>query len=137
MFLTIATRRGPISLRSRSSVKRNAGAPQLNAYGPVPSLSFSATPTACTSSCHSPADRHRPAGLAHDLFAVGLGQMPNAEICKRRIAERHGGRRQLIFLEARNRCKVSELGQSIGQPRNGRLWQVGSGGDLLIAEKPV
>src|ERR1700730_14650734 len=31
MFLTIATRRGPISLRSRSSVKRNAGAPQLNA----------------------------------------------------------------------------------------------------------
>src|SRR6267143_6919538 len=35
MVLTIATRRGPISLRSRSSVKRNAGAPQLNAYGPV------------------------------------------------------------------------------------------------------
>ena len=31
MFLTIATRRGPISLRNRSSVKRNAGAPQLNA----------------------------------------------------------------------------------------------------------
>ena len=31
MFLTIATRRGPISLRSRSSVKRNAGAPQLKA----------------------------------------------------------------------------------------------------------
>ena len=31
MFLTIATRRGPISLRNRSSVKRNAGAPQLKA----------------------------------------------------------------------------------------------------------
>ena len=31
IFLTIATRRGPISLRSRSSVKRNAGAPQLKA----------------------------------------------------------------------------------------------------------
>src|SRR3979411_195171 len=31
MFLTIATRRGPISLRSRYSVKRNAGAPQLKA----------------------------------------------------------------------------------------------------------
>src|ERR1700693_1589667 len=31
MFLTIATRRGPISLRNLSSVKRNAGAPQLNA----------------------------------------------------------------------------------------------------------
>ncbi len=28
----------------------------VTAYGPVPSLSFNATPTACTSSCHSPAE---------------------------------------------------------------------------------
>ena len=31
MFLTIVTRRGPMSLSKRSSVKRNAGAPQLKA----------------------------------------------------------------------------------------------------------
>src|SRR6185436_14710505 len=60
MFLTIATRRGPISLRNRSSVKRNAGAPQLKAYGPVPSFNLSATPTAATSSCHSPAEIVKP-----------------------------------------------------------------------------
>src|ERR1035437_9643760 len=63
--------------------------------------------------------------------------MPNAEIRKGGIAERHGRGRQLIFLEPRNRCKVAQLGQGIGQPRNGRLWQVGTGRDLLIAKKPV
>ena len=83
------------------------------------------------------ADRDRAAGLAHHFLAKRFGQMPNAEIGKRGIAERHGRRRQLILLEPRNRCKVAELGQGVGQPRNGWLRQVGAGRDLLIAEKPV
>ena len=84
------------------------------------------------------ADRDRAAGLrASTSSRKGFGQMPNAEIGERGIAERHRRRRQLIFLEPRNRCKIAELGQRVGQPRNGRLRQVGAGRDLLIAEKPV
>src|SRR6185437_6604936 len=55
------------------------------------------------------ADGHRAAGRAHDFLAIGLGQMPNAEIGQRGIAERHGRWRKLILLEPRNRCKVAEL----------------------------
>src|SRR5271169_929809 len=83
------------------------------------------------------ADRHRSAGLAHQFFTKGLGQMTNAEICKRRIAKRHRRGRELIFLEPGNRCKVAELGEGIGQPRDGWLWQIGAGRNLLIAKKPV
>src|SRR5216684_8174540 len=36
------------------------------------------------------ADRDRAAGFAHDFLAVGLGQMPNPEIGKGGIPERHG-----------------------------------------------
>ena len=36
------------------------------------------------------ADRDRAAGLAHDFLAVGFGQMPNAEIGKGGIPQRHG-----------------------------------------------
>src|ERR1700724_2203172 len=77
------------------------------------------------------------AGLAHHFLAKRFGQMPNAEIGKGGIAQRHGGGRQLVFLEPRNRRKVAQLGQSIGQPGDGRLWQIGTGRDLLIAKKPV
>jgi hypothetical protein len=63
--------------------------------------------------------------------------MPDPEIRKGGIPERHGRWRQLIFLEPRNGCKVAQLGQGVGQPRNGRLWQVRAGRNLLIAKKPV
>jgi len=38
----------------------------------------------------APADGDRAAGRAHDFLAVGLGQMPNAEIGQRGIPQRHG-----------------------------------------------
>src|SRR5436305_701698 len=43
-------------------------------------------------------DRARAAGLAHQFIAKLFGQMPNAEICERGIPQRHGCRRELIFL---------------------------------------
>jgi hypothetical protein len=58
----------------------------------------------------APADRDRAAGRAHHLFTIRFRQMADAEIGKRGIAERHGRRRQLILLETRNGCKVTELG---------------------------
>src|SRR5882757_9485375 len=36
------------------------------------------------------ADRARTAGLSHQFIAKRLGQMPNAEICKGGIPQRHG-----------------------------------------------
>src|ERR1700754_1029778 len=63
--------------------------------------------------------------------------MPNAEVRKCGIPERHRRWRQLILFEPRNGCKVTKLGQSISQPGNGGLWQMGAGRDLLIAQKPV
>src|SRR5438067_5448705 len=63
--------------------------------------------------------------------------MPDAEIGQRSIPKRHGRWRKLILLEAGNRCKIAQLGQGVGQPGNGWLWQVRTGRNLLIAEKPV
>ena len=36
------------------------------------------------------ADGDGAAGLAHDFLAERFGQMPNAEICKGGIPQRHG-----------------------------------------------
>ncbi len=64
------------------------------------------------------ADGDRAAGFAHQLIAIGLRQMAHAHIGQRGIAERHGCRRELVLLEARNRRQITELCQRIGQPRD-------------------
>ena len=63
--------------------------------------------------------------------------MPDPQIRQGGIPQRHGRRGELILLETRNGCKITELCQSVGEPGNGRLWQFGTGGKLLIAQKPV
>jgi len=83
------------------------------------------------------ADRDRAAGLAHQLLAERFRQMPYPEIGERGIAERKCGRRELIFLEARDWRQVSQLGQCIGQPGNSRFRQIGARRDFLIAKQPV
>src|SRR6516162_8967138 len=84
----------------------------------------------------APADRNRPAGLEHQFFAKLLGQMTNAQICQRGITEGHCRWSQLILLKARDRRKITELGQSVGQAGNGWLRQFRAGRNLLIAKKP-
>src|SRR4029078_8086104 len=75
----------------------------------------------------APAHRHRAAGLAHHLFAIGFGQMPNAEIGQRGIPQGHGWWGELILFEPWDGCKITQLGQGVGQPGNGWFWQIGTG----------
>ena len=66
-----------------------------------------------------------------------FGDAADAEVSKRSITDRHRRRRQLVFVEARDLREVTQFRECISQPRHGRLWQLGAGGDFLVAEKAV
>jgi hypothetical protein len=65
---------------------------------------------------------------------MGARELADADVGQRGVAERERRRRELVFRQPLDMRKIAELGQRVGQPRDGRLRQTGALGDLAIAE---